>query len=65
MWSLFFNYHAHVVKMNHKHSIPSDQEDKRIEEFADQGRDKLKLSCKTHACQTQHVMVSSPPWMLK
>ena len=48
MWSLFF-YHAPVVKLNHKHRIPGDQEDRKIEEFADEGQDsKLRLSCKTH-----------------
>ena len=41
-------YHAPVAKLNHKHRIPGDQEDRRIEEFADQGHDKLRLSCKTH-----------------
>ena len=40
--------HAHVVRLNHKHRIPGDQEDRSIEEFADQGQDKLRLSCKTH-----------------
>ena len=46
--TLFF-YHAPVVKLNHKHRIPGDQEDRRIEGFADEGQDiELQLSWKTH-----------------